>query len=184
MIIQRLPLADAALVDAEPFSDHRGCFSRFFCSRELAPQVGERRIVNVNFSRTTRTGSLRGLHFQRPPHQEMKLVRCLRGAVYDVIVDLRRDSATFLKWHGELLSAQNMRMLLVPEGFAHGFQTLEDDCELLYLSSAFYEPGAEGGVRWDDPALALRWPLPVADISGKDAGHPLLGHDPDPLGLG
>jgi dTDP-4-dehydrorhamnose 3,5-epimerase len=182
MIIHELPLAGAALVAAQPFSDDRGVFSRFFCSRELAPLIGPREIVNVNFSRTSRKGSLRGLHFQRAPHREMKLVRCLRGSVYDVIVDLRRESATFLQWHGEILSAENHLMLVVPEGFAHGFQALDDESELLYLTTAFYEAGAEGGVRYDDPALSLAWPLPVADISGKDAGHPLLGDAPDPLG--
>lgn len=182
MIIAPLPLAEALIVDAELFRDHRGVFSRFFCSRELASVMGTRQIVNVNYSSTSRKGSIRGLHFQRDPHQEMKLVRCIRGAVFDVIVDLRRASATFLQWHGETLSANNMRMMVVPEGFAHGFQTLEEESELLYLSTAFYDPGAEGGLRHDDPVLNIRWPLAVVDISGKDAVHPLLGDDPDPLG--
>jgi len=174
MIIQNLPLADAVLVDAEPFSDIRGIFSRFFCSRELAPVLGDRHIVNVNYSLTSMKGSIRGMHFQRKPHQEMKLVRCIRGAVYDVIVDIRPDSPTFLQWYGEMLSSNNMKMLVVPEGFAHGFQTLENDSELLYLATAHYEPSAEGGLRFDDSALGIQWPLVVGDISEKDASHPLI----------
>lgn len=174
MIIHHLPLADAVLVDAEPFSDIRGIFSRFFCSRELASVLGDRHIVNVNYSRTSMKGSIRGMHFQRKPHQEMKLVRCIRGAVYDVIVDIRPDSPTFLQWHGETLSSDNMKMLMVPEGFAHGFQTLENESELLYLTTAYYEPGAEGGLRHNDPRLGICWPLTVADVSEKDASQPLL----------
>ena len=174
MIIRQVPIAGAVLVDSEPFSDHRGVFSRFFCSRELAPVLGNRQIVNVNFSRTTRKGSIRGLHYQRLPYQEMKLVRCLRGAVYDVIVDIRQDSPTFLSWYAEILSSINMKMLVVPEGFAHGFQTIEDDSELLYLSTAFYESGAEGGLRYNDPVLGIEWPLAIGDISEKDASHPML----------
>lgn len=183
MIIHNLPLADAVLVDMEPFCDHRGIFSRFFCSRELASVVDVKHIVNVNFSRTFRKGAIRGMHFQRKPHQEMKLVRCIRGAVFDVVVDIRRHSATFLHWHGEILSADNMKMMVVPEGFAHGFQTLDDESELLYLTTSFYESEAEGGLRYNDPVLNIRWPLAVVDISEKDASHPLLGNDPDPLGL-
>ena len=182
MIIHRLPLADAAVIDAEPFLDHRGTFARFFCSREMEALVGDRQIVNVNFSHTSRRGAIRGMHFQRPPNQEMKLVRCIRGAVYDVIVDLRRESSTFLAWHGEILSAENMKMLCVPEGFAHGFQTLEEDSELLYLTTAFYAPESEVGVRYDDPSVGIRWPLGVTEVSDKDAAHPLFLADPSPQG--
>lgn len=174
MIIQHLPLAGAVLVDAEPFSDIRGIFSRFFCSRELASVIGDRHIVNVNYSRTSKRGSIRGMHFQQKPYQEMKLVRCIRGAVYDVIIDIRPDSPTFLQWHGETLSSDNMKMLVVPEGFAHGFQALENESELLYLTTAHYEPGAEGGLRFDDSALGIQWPLAVGDISEKDASQPLI----------
>jgi len=177
MIIRQTTLPDAALVEAQPFRDHRGVFARFFCSRELDSVMGERRILNVNFSRTAQKGALRGMHFQRPPHQEMKLVRCIRGAVFDVLVDIRPDSPAFLKWHAETLSPDNMRMLVVPEGFAHGFQALEPDSELLYLTTAFYQPGVEGGLRWDDPRLGITWPLPVTDLSEKDARHPLLEGD-------
>lgn len=182
MIIHNLPLADAVLVDMEPFCDHRGIFSRFFCSRELASVLGAKQIVNVNFSRTLRKGAIRGMHFQQKPHQEIKLVRCIRGAVFDVIVDVRRNSSTFLQWHDEVLSADNMKMIVVPEGFAHGFQTLEDESELLYLSTSFYESKAESGLRYNDPALNISWPLTVADISEKDANHPLWENNPNSLG--
>jgi len=174
MIIHPLPIDAAALIEAEPFEDHRGLFARFFCARELAQLFGERQIVNVNFSRTHQAGAVRGMHFQFPPHQEMKLVRCLRGAVFDVLIDLRPESPTFLKWHGEVLSAANLKMLCLPEGFAHGFQALEPDSEVLYLTTAFYAADAEGGLRYDDPALGIEWPLEVTEVSRKDASHPLL----------
>jgi len=174
MIIHQTSLVDSVLVEATPFSDHRGIFSRFFCSRELSEVLGDRTIVNVNFSRTVKKGSVRGMHFQRPPHAEMKFVRCIRGEVFDVIVDIRKDSATFMKWHGEILSAENMKMLVVPEGFAHGFQTLEEDSELLYLTTEFYDSSAESGLRYDDQALGIQWPLPIGDISKKDASHPFI----------
>lgn len=177
MIIHPLPIEGSALIEAEPFQDHRGLFARFFCTRELGQLFGERQIVNVNFSRTLRAGAIRGMHFQYPPHQEMKLVRCLRGAVFDVLIDLRPDSPTFLKWHGEILSAANLKMLCLPEGFAHGFQALEPDSELLYLHTAFYAPEAQGGLRYDDPAVGIEWPLEVTEISERDASHPHLNLD-------
>ncbi len=181
MIIRPLPIDTATLIEAEPFEDHRGLFARFFCAQELAQILGERQIVNVNFSCTRQAGAVRGMHFQFAPHQEMKLVRCIRGAVFDVLVDLRPSSPTFLKWHGEVLSAANLRMLCVPEGFAHGFQALEPDSEVLYLTTAFYQPDAEGGLRYDDPALGIEWPREVTDISRKDAAHPLLQPGQQPL---
>ena len=119
-----------------------------------------------------RKGTLRGMHFQREPHAETKLVRVVRGAIYDVIIDLRPDSPTFKRWIGVELTAENRRALYVPAGFAHGFQTLADDTEVFYQVSAFYTPGAEGGVRYDDPAFAVSWPLPVSVISAKDAAWP------------
>lgn len=174
MLIRHLPLSPAAIADVEPFRDHRGLFARFFCRRELDSIVGDRSIVNVNFSSTCRKGAIRGMHFQRYPHQEMKLVRCIRGVLYDVIVDLRKDSPTFLKWHGEILSPENMRMICVPEGFAHGFQALEANSEVLYLTTAFYCPQAEGGIRFDDPAVGIEWPVEASDVSPKDASHALI----------
>lgn len=174
MIIHPLPLDWSSLIEAEPFQDHRGLFARFFCTRELCQIFDGRQIVNVNFSQTHKAGAIRGMHFQYPPHQEMKLVRCLRGSVFDVVVDLRPESPTFLKWHGEILSAANMKMICAPEGFAHGFQTLEPDSEVLYLTTAHYVPEAEGGVRYDDPAVDIQWPLPVTEVSRKDSSHPFL----------
>lgn len=174
MEIINLPLSQAALIHTTTMNDHRGSFTRLFCVKELGAVIGERHVVNVNHSRTANKGVLRGLHFQNDPHQEMKFVRCTQGAIYDVIVDMRRNSATYLQWHAEVLSAKNMCMLCVPEGFAHGFQSLEDRCEVIYLTTAHYASEAEGGLRYDDPALGIRWPLEVSDISDKDASHPYL----------
>lgn len=165
------------VVETTPHTDHRGAFARLYCERELAPILGNRRIVQINHSRTAAVGAIRGMHFQRPPHAEMKLVRCLKGRVWDVAVDLRTDSPTFLKWHAEELAPENARMLVIPEGCAHGFQVLAPDSELLYLHTAFYTPDAEGGVRHEDLQLAITWPLPVTDISPRDPAHPLIGPD-------
>jgi len=178
MIIQKLPLSDAAIIDAEPFEDNRGLFARYFCSRELEHIMKGRTVVNVNFSCTSKPGTIRGMHFQLPPHQEMKLVRCIQGAVYDVIVDIRKSSPTYLQWHGETLSAENMKMLCVPEGFAHGFQALDSNAEVLYLTTAFYNPKAEAGIRYDDPLLNIKWPIAVTEISTKDLSYqPMDGRD-------
>ncbi len=174
MIIHPLPLSDAALIKTAAVGDHRGAFARLFCLKELSSVIGARQIVNVNHSYTNRAGVVRGLHFQYDPHQEMKFVRCMSGAVYDVIVDIRKDSPTYLHWHSQVLDSKNMDMICVPEGFAHGFQSLEDASEVIYLSTAFYASDAEGGVRFDDPALNIRWPMEVTGISDKDAAHPLI----------
>jgi dTDP-4-dehydrorhamnose 3,5-epimerase len=168
MIIRDLQLSKAAIIEAEPFKDHRGLFARFYCSQELKSIMGGREIANVNFSRTDKAGTVRGMHFQLPPNAEMKLVRCIRGAIFDVIVDIRKGSATFLKWHGELLTDGNMRMVCVPEGFAHGFQAMEDNSEALYLTTASYRSDSEDGLRFDDPALNIAWPAPVTEVSIKD----------------
>jgi dTDP-4-dehydrorhamnose 3,5-epimerase len=126
---------------------------------------------------TIKKGALRGLHFQYPPQAEIKIVKCVAGRVYDVIVDLRCDSPTFGQWHGEILSAQNMKMMYIPEGFAHGFQVLDENSELLYLHTQFYNPQCEGGVRYDDPMINILWPLKVTEISARDQNHPLLSKD-------
>lgn len=168
------PLNGLVLVERQRIGDQRGFLSRFFCSQELA-EVGWRLpIAQINHTLTRRRGAVRGLHFQHPPHCEDKLVSCLRGEIFDVAVDLRRDSPTFLKWHSEILSADNSKSLLIPQGFAHGFQTLTDDCELLYLHSRSYAAGAEGALQVSDPALAIAWPLAFADISERDSRHPAL----------
>lgn len=174
MLIHPLPLSGAAVVDTTPYRDNRGSFARFFCANELAELVGERRIININHSRTAKPGAVRGMHFQRPPKAEMKLIRCLKGKVWDVAVDLRKGSSTFLKWHAETLTPENARMIIIPEGFAHGFQALEADSELLYLHTAPYAPECEGGLRFDDPALGITWPLGVTELSERDGKYPLL----------
>jgi len=174
--VKLLPTAIAGVVVAETkaFQDGRGAFARLFCESELADSVDGRRIEQINHSRTAAVGAIRGLHFQQAPYAEMKMVRCLRGRVWDVALDLRKGSPTFLQWHAQELSAANALMLVIPEGCAHGFQVLEPDSELLYLHTASYTPSAEGGVRFDDPALSVPWPLPVTDVSDRDRKHPLI----------
>lgn len=168
------PLAGVVVVETSAFRDDRGAFSRLFCEEELAQVLGSRRIVQINHSLTDAVGAVRGLHYQRPPHAETKLVRCLRGRVWDLALDLRADSPTFLRWHAEELSADNAKMLVIPEGCAHGFQVLEAASELLYLHTAAYCPDAEAGVSPTDPAVQIGWPLPIGDLSVRDAQHPAL----------
>ncbi|MDG4560243.1 MAG: dTDP-4-dehydrorhamnose 3,5-epimerase [Candidatus Competibacter sp.] len=168
------PIPGVKRIRRKPLGDHRGYFERLFCARELQPLLAGRSIVQINHSLTSRRGAVRGLHFQHPPHAEMKLVSCVRGAVWDVAVDLRTGSPTFLHWHAEELTADNARTLLIPEGCAHGFQALEPESELVYLVTTFYAPAAEGGLRYDDPRLAIAWPLPATDLSPRDRTHPLI----------
>lgn len=177
MKILDTPIADLKLVQSVPHRDARGAFVRLFCAQELGPMLGHRQIAQINHSRTSHAGAVRGMHFQRPPHAEMKMVRCLRGRVWDVAVDLRGGSPTFLQWHAQELAQDDEKMLVIPEGFAHGFQALEPDSELLYLHTAFYHPPAESGLRYDDPRLAIAWPLPAQDLSPRDLSHPLLDAD-------
>ena len=167
-------LADARLIDLEKRGDARGFFARVFCEAEFAAAGLETRFVQINHSRSIGRGTIRGLHFQRPPHGEVKVVRVVRGALYDVILDLRPESPSFGRWQGFELSAEAGTMLYVPAGFAHGFQTLTEETEVTYQVSAAYTPAAEGGVRWNDPVLAIDWPLPVGTISDKDAAWPDL----------
>ena len=161
-------LDGAWLIEPEPIRDSRGYFARTFCVRDFDERGLESRFVQHSRSFSATKGTLRGLHFQTPPHEEVKLVSCVSGAVYDVIVDMRPNSPTYRKWQGFELSADNKRQLYVPAGFAHGFQTLTDDAELNYLISAFYEPAASTGISYDDPALGVTWPLPVSVISDRD----------------
>jgi dTDP-4-dehydrorhamnose 3,5-epimerase len=177
MKVLETPLADLKVVQSVPHRDTRGSFVRLFCAAELRPLLGDRKVAQINHSRTRRVGAVRGFHFQYPPHAEMKLVRCLRGRVWDVAVDLRADSPTFLQSHSEELAMDDDQMLVIPEGFAHGFQALEPESELLYLHTEFYHPPSEGGLRHDDPRLAIAWPLPPQDLSPRDLAHPLLGPD-------
>lgn len=177
MKIEQTPLQDAFIIKLEPFMDDRGLFARVFCKQELQSILHGKNIVQINHSLTIPKGALRGMHFQYPPKAEIKIVKCMRGSVYDVIIDLRRNSPTLLQWHGETLSAENMKMMYVPEGFAHGFQALEENTELLYLHTEFYSPENEGAVRYDDPLINIQWPMEITDISEKDRNHPLLSQD-------
>jgi len=172
MIFTATELNGAYIVDIEPREDERGFFARTWCQQEFEKQGLVARIVQANLSYNKVRGTLRGMHYQHPPHAETKLVRAVRGGIYDVIVDLRPDSSTHKRWIGVELTAANRRALFVPEGFAHGFQSLEDDTEVIYQVSAFYVPGAEGGAKYNDPAFDIRWPLPVSVISDKDANWP------------
>jgi dTDP-4-dehydrorhamnose 3,5-epimerase len=172
MIFTETPLSGAFAIDQERRADERGYFTRVFCSREFLAHGLEDRFIQSNISMTRRKGSIRGLHLQWRPHQEVKLVRCPRGSLFDVIVDLRPASPTFGRWFGAELSAQNGRMMYVPRGFAHGFQTLEDDVEISYQVSAEYAPHAEGGLRFDDSTVGIDWPLPGASVSERDRALP------------
>lgn len=168
------PIPGLCILQRKPIGDSRGYLERLFCSEELQALVPGKHIAQINHTLTANRGTVRGMHFQRPPHAETKFVSCLRGEVFDVAVDLRHNSPTFLRWHAELLSAINHKTLVIPEGFAHGFQTLTDDCEMLYFHTAAYQPGAEGGLNPQDPRLAIHWPLPVSGLSPRDAAHALL----------
>ena len=174
MTFAETPLAGAYLITLAPRSDNRGWFMRTY-DKQMFSQIGHTDDwVQMNHSMTRQTGAVRGMHFQYAPHAEIKLVRCVAGRVFDVIVDLRTNSPTFLKWFGTELSEDNGQMLYIPKGFAHGFQTLTTDCQLVYCHSAYYTPDSEGAVRYNDPMVNIQWPLPVTDLSERDAAHPLL----------
>ncbi len=177
MNLRQTKISGVIVVESAVFKDHRGAFLRLYCEQELSEVINKRRIVQINHSHTNTKGALRGMHYQHPPHAEMKLIRCLKGRVWDVAVDLRADSPTFLQWHAEELSAENHKMIVIPEGCAHGFQVLESESELLYLHTAFYQPSSEVGLRYDDPRLAITWPLTVADLSVRDQQHALITSD-------
>jgi dTDP-4-dehydrorhamnose 3,5-epimerase len=181
MIFHSTPMQGSYTIDLQPFQDDRGWFARFYCRNEFAAIGHFKEWVQLNHSVTYKKGSIRGMHFQLAPYREIKMVRCIAGAVFDVIIDLRQSSETFLKWYGTELSATNRRMLYIPEGFAHGFQCLSDNCELLYHHSEYYTPGAEGGIRYDDPAIGIQWPLAATELSQRDLSHPNL--DPNFKGV-
>jgi dTDP-4-dehydrorhamnose 3,5-epimerase len=175
MLFTETSLPGAYVIDIEPRGDARGFFARTFCVREMEAHGLTTNVVQTNISLSRTRGTVRGMHYQAAPAQEAKLIRCIHGAIYDVIVDVRPDSPTYLKHIGVELTSDNRRSLFVPEGFAHGFQTLTDDAEVLYQVSAFYTPECERGLRHDDPALGIQWPLPVTVVSEKDGRWPLLG---------
>lgn len=171
MRFETTSLPGLLVADPEPRSDERGFFARALCEKELtAAGVADSRVVQINDSYSARRGTLRGMHYQLPPSAETKMVRCIRGAIWDVALDLRPDSPTFGRWHAEELTAENRRMLIIPRGFAHGFLTLADDTEMLYFVTAAYDPERERGIRWNDPRFRIEWPAAPTVISDKDAG--------------
>jgi dTDP-4-dehydrorhamnose 3,5-epimerase len=172
-----LKLHMAYQIDFEPIEDHRGFFARSFCREEFESHGLTSRFVQHNISWNKSKGTLRGMHYQAAPHEEVKVVRCTRGALYDVMIDLRPDSETYGQWLGVELTERNRRMLYIPPGFAHGFQTLEPDTEVFYLLSEFYTPEAERAVRWDDPFFGIKWPLLDPIISERDRRHPAFNPD-------
>lgn len=179
MIIENTNIEEIKVITPEPFYDERGFFSRIFCQKEMSQKeissTKENLIIEqINNSFTKKKGTIRGLHFQYPPHAEIKIVKCIKGKIFDVGVDLRVGSPTFLKWHGEILSEENQKMLVIPEGFAHGFQTLEEDSEIIYFNTKFYCKEAEGALRYDDPKIGIQWPEKVTVISEKDLKNPYI----------
>ncbi|MCB0214382.1 MAG: dTDP-4-dehydrorhamnose 3,5-epimerase [Anaerolineae bacterium] len=172
MIFTETSLKDAYIIDIQKIEDQRGFFARGWCQNEFETNGLVPRVVQANISYNRYKGTLRGMHFQKTPYAETKMVRCIRGSLYDVIIDLRPDSSTFMQWLGVELTAENYRLLYVPEGFAHGFQTLVDNTEAYYMVSQFYTPQAEGGLRYNDPAFAIKWPLKIEVISEKDSNWP------------
>lgn len=175
MKFNELSIKGAFRIDLEPRRDERGHFVRSFCAREFAAAQLPTQFAQRNHSASKKAGTLRGLHYQVAPHAEDKVVSCVAGKIFDVLVDLRPDSKTYLKWHGEILSPENMMMLFIPKGCAHGFQTLEDNTVVSYLVTEFYNSTAEGGIRWDDPKIGIRWPdHPQRTISERDQKHSLL----------
>ena len=172
-----LPLAGLKLIERQQLSDGRGFLSRIYCADEFFAAGIDKHVMQINHTFTRRMGAVRGLHFQHPPHMETKLVSCLKGEIWDVAIDLRYNSSTFLQWHAETLSAGNGKSLLIPEGYAHGYQTLTDDCELIYLHTCPYHPEAEAAVHVADPRLKIAWPLPVSELSERDSGHPFIAEN-------
>jgi dTDP-4-dehydrorhamnose 3,5-epimerase len=181
MQFQPTPIPGAYVIEPDVFADARGYFARIWCAREFAEHGLDVGVAQCNLSGNTQRGTVRGMHYQLPPHTETKLVRCVRGALLDVVVDLRPDSPAFLQWYGVELTEENRRALYVPVGCAHGYQALLDDTVVYYQMSQFFEAGAGAGVRWDDPRLRIQWPLPVTLIAPRDQNYPDL--DPAQFGV-
>lgn len=171
MIFTETNLPGAYIIELRPSHDERGFFARSWCQREFAARGLKTEVRQCNISFNKQKGTLRGMHYQAKPHEEAKLVTCIRGAVHDVIIDLRSNSPTFKQWLGVELNHQDRRMLYIPEGFAHGFQTLEDNTEVFYYMFEFYHPESARGFRWDDPVFAITWPLDVAKLSPNDKSY-------------
>lgn len=168
------PLVGLYKIERIPIQDSRGFFSRFFCAEEFKEIGFTSPIAQINQTLTKQKGTARGMHYQCSPHTETKIVTCIRGGVFDVAIDIRKDSPTFLQWHAEILNPESQTGLYIPEGFAHGFQALKEDCELLYIHSAFYQSDAEGALNAIDPKLDIDWPLEITEISERDRKHPMI----------
>ena len=175
--IETTPIDGLKFARINKVVDKRGFFERLYCVHELSQVVGEKSIVQINRSLTLNKGSLRGMHFQMKPKQELKIISCMRGCVFDVAVDLRKGSPTFLKWHAQILDAGNSTSFIIPEGFAHGFQTLTNDCEMLYFHTCEYAPEFEQSINPFDPLINITWPEKIIDISDKDLAQPMLNGD-------
>lgn len=171
------PLAGLKVIQRKPIEDARGFLSRFYCAEEFKNYGFNKPINQINHALTKQKGAVRGLHYQQAPYAEIKLVSCIKGEIFDVAVDLRKDSPTFLQWHGEVLNERNQRSLLIPEGFAHGFQTLTEGCELIYLHTAPYVKEAEAALNVGDPKLNIAWPLSITELSERDRSHPMIEND-------
>ncbi len=172
MIFTKTNLQGAYIIDIEKKEDNRGFFARTFCANEFADNNLESKFVQANTSFNYKKGTLRGMHYQKSPYEEDKLVRCTRGSIFDAIIDLRKDSPTYKKWFGIELSAENRKSLFVPKGFAHGYMTLEDNSEVTYLVTQFYTPDADSGIKFNDPAFNIEWPITPVLVSEKDLNHP------------
>lgn len=177
MIFSPTTLKGSYIIEPEQFSDNRGWFARYYCKKEFSKINHEAEWVQMNHSFTTQKGTIRGMHYQVAPYKEIKMIRCVAGAVFDVIVDIRQGSPSFLNWFGVELSSQNKKMIYIPQGFAHGFQALANNTELLYHHSEYYTPRAEGGMKYDDIRLNIDWPLPVNAISDRDIAHPYIDNN-------
>ena len=174
LVVTGTPLLGVKVIQQCPIVDKRGSLTRLFCSDELSTFGWTKPIVQINRTFTSRRGTVRGMHYQLPPHQEMKLICCLKGAIWDIVVDVRAGSPTLLKWHGQELSEENKKSILIPEGIAHGIQTLTDDVEMLYLHSAAFLASAEAGINPLDPSIAIEWHSKITEISARDAAHEFL----------
>src|SRR5690554_1269228 len=172
MIFTETSLKGAFILEIKKLEDERGFFGRSWCKKEMEDHGLNGNVVQANTSLSMKKGTFRGFHFQKHPYEETKLIRCTRGAIYDIIIDLRKESPTFMQWFGAELTEDNYTMVYIPENFAHGFLTLTDNAEVYYLVTYLYTPNAEGGIRYDDPALNINWPIPVTVVSEKDKSHP------------
>ncbi len=174
MKIKSLPIQGSYEIENYIFNDTRGIFERLFCQKELKDIISNKPIAQINLSETYKKGSVRGMHFQKPPKSEIKVVNCIQGSVFDVMIDLRRSSKTFLKWHAIELSQERNNMIIIPEGCAHGFQSLFDNSKLLYFHTEFYSPEYESGIKFDDPLININWPLDINNVSDRDMKHKYL----------